>query len=133
MRKIINIFLLLFIANAQDQLSVEDPKQLPNNSSPSTKNSIYELGLGMEFYQYEEPNIMQITGSMLKFNVTTGTISGIFSFQNDLYFATHIGLNVYDGGIVDKNKHVTPYSTKSTDYYAGIVPKIGIGFFGKKK
>lgn len=115
--------------------SPKNQTQNQSKSPPKSQNKlILEAGMGMEYYRYKEPDVMQIQGPMLNFNGAIGVIKSLFRFQSDLYFATHIGANVYDGGLYNSVTQVTTkYSTQSTDYYTGITAKVGINLFNEGK
>ncbi|WP_104696835.1 MULTISPECIES: hypothetical protein [unclassified Helicobacter] len=108
-------------------------KQL-TSSSKSKNQLIAELGMGIEYYRYKEPKVMQIQGPMLNFNGMIGVVRSLFRFQSDLYFATHVGANIYDGSLHNNiTQTTTKYSAQSTDYYTGITTKLGINLFSDGK
>lgn len=144
MKKIFNLCVLCFLlCNALESKTISrygnktrvvNKNKQQNITPPLANQIIAELGIGMEYYKYKEPNVMQITGPMMNFNGTIGVIRKLFRFQTDLYFATHVGANVYDGGLYDHTTQTTTaYSTKSTDYYTGVTTKFGMTFFEMKK
>lgn len=93
-----------------------------------------KLDTGLESYRYEEKSIMNISGLMNRSDVTLGILVDFLRLQLEGYYVKDMGNNIYRGGIsfIDPrvNKiRVVPYSTKSTDWYAGGNLKLGLSLF----
>ncbi|ANV97881.1 hypothetical protein BBW65_03285 [Helicobacter enhydrae] len=136
MKKLICLCLALCLGLQAKPNTPTTNKAPTNHQKPS--NFTTNIGVGIESYYYEEPGLMNVGGSMLNLNVNTEFRQKMFKFENDFYFATHIGANHYDGGIAYSDNAgnvigVKKYNTDSTDYYAGIVPKLGVAFFKQEQ
>lgn len=93
-----------------------------------------KLDTGLEAYQYEEKSLMSITGLMDRTDITLGIAVDFLRLQFEGYYVQDMGNNVYKGGISSFNadtnqREVFPYSTRSTDWYAGGNLKIGLSLF----
>ncbi|MCE3038053.1 hypothetical protein [Helicobacter anatolicus] len=91
-------------------------------------------GLGIDYYHYEEPKVMNIHGPMINFYGDFGITKKLFKFQLDGYFATHFGANKYNGALQSHETQTrTPYNAKSTDWYVGVSTKFGLNLWQHNK
>lgn len=93
-----------------------------------------EFNLGIDYYHYQEPSVMDISGPMLSFDGSFTLGYKLFKFQLDGLFSTYLGANTYEGGLYDNLTHQsTPYSTSSEDWYLGIASRFGVAVNMKDK
>ncbi len=91
---------------------------------------LLDIKTGMEYYQYKEPKLMKITGAMFVLDGGVGVSYKLFKAFTDVYYATDVGINRYDGGFYNsETKQVTPTSTKSRDWYVGWNLKTGVTLY----
>lgn len=88
-----------------------------------------EINLGIDYYHYKEPDVMDISGPMLSIDGSFGVGYKLFKFALDGYFSTHMGANTYEGGLYNNATNQTiSYSTNSQDWYLGIASRAGVSF-----
>lgn len=120
MKKIIIFFFTFSFFYAQTPLS------------PSPKSKIQfggDVNLGIDYYHYKEPDVMDISGPMLNLDGSFFLKYKLFKFQLDGFFSTHLGVNVYDGGLYNNaTKQTIAYSTDSQDWYLGFASRFGVAF-----
>lgn len=106
-----------------------EPLQIPTNPSKSKVRLSGEINLGVDYYHYKEPDVMEIFGPMLSVDGSFGMGYKLFKFQLDGVFSTYLGANTYEGGLFNAttNQSVT-YSTDSQDWYLGISSRAGVAF-----
>lgn len=88
----------------------------------------WDLETGIEAYRYEEKSVMMISGPMYRVDTILGLLIDLFKIQLEGYYSRDLNRNVYNGSlfVVNNGKTTkTPYSTKSTDWYAGGNLKLG--------
>lgn len=93
-----------------------------------------EINLGIDYYHYKEPDVMDISGPMLSIDGSFGVGYKLFKFALDGYFSTHMGANTYEGGLYNNATNQTiSYSTNSQDWYLGIASRVGASFMVVQK
>lgn len=149
MKKIINLltsgFLFLGLAHGLDDYSnyrskPQKHKNKRNKNSQGNSNSnpsgkvVGGLDVGIEYYRYQEPGVMKISGPMMTFYGDVGYVKSFFKIQADGYFSTSLGANHYDGALQNNQTHaVTPYTANSKDWYGAINGKVGVTLFPQNK
>ncbi|WP_147288616.1 hypothetical protein [Helicobacter brantae] len=117
------IFVFLSVVLLSQELS-------PQPIAPQSKIRLSgDLNLGINYYQYKEPDVMDITGPMFSLEGSFGVAYKLFKFQLDGFFSTHLGANEYNGGLYNSaTKETIAYSTESQDWYLGIASRAGMAF-----
>lgn len=122
MKKIWILFCLLTLAYAE-------PLQAPLNPTKSKVRLSGEINLGIDYYHYKEPDVMEIFGPMLSMDGSFGVGYKMFKFQLDGLFSTYLGANTYEGGLFNATTNQSiAYSTDSQDWYLGIASRAGVAF-----
>lgn len=122
MKKIWILFCLLTLAYAE-------PLQSPLNPTKSKVRLSGEINLGIDYYHYREPDVMEIFGPMLSVDGSFGVGYKMFKFQLDGLFSTYLGANTYEGGLFNATTNQSiAYSTDSQDWYLGIASRAGVAF-----
>lgn len=122
MKKIWILFCLLTLAYAE-------PLQAPLNPTKSKVKLSGEINLGIDYYHYKEPDVMEIFGPMLSMDGSFGVGYKMFKFQLDGLFSTYLGANTYEGGLFNATTNQSiAYSTDSQDWYLGIASRAGVAF-----
>lgn len=105
-----------------------------NNPSKSKIKLDGQFNLGIDYYHYKEPDVMEISGPMLSFDGSFGVGYKLFKFQLDGLFSTYMGANKYDGGLFDAtNNQTIAYSTNSQDWYLNIASRAGLSLVVAQK
>lgn len=101
-----------------------------NASVPKSKLRFSgEVNLGIDYYHYKEPSVMDISGPMLSMEGNFSLGYKLFKFQFDGFFSTHLGANFYEGGLFNTATNQTiAYSTDSKDWYLGVASRFGVAF-----
>lgn len=122
MKKIWILFCLL-------TLSYAEPLKIQANSSKSKVRLSGGINLGIDYYHYKEPDVMEIFGPMLSVDGSFGVGYKMFKFQLDGLFSTYLGANTYEGGLFNATTNQSiAYSTDSQDWYLGIASRAGVAF-----
>lgn len=122
MKKIWILFCLLTLAYAE-------PLQAPLNPTKSKVRLSGGINLGIDYYHYKEPDVMEIFGPMLSMDGSFGVGYKMFKFQLDGLFSTYLGANTYEGGLFNATTNQSiAYSTDSQDWYLGIASRAGVAF-----
>lgn len=122
MKKIWILFCLLTLAYAE-------PLQAPLNPTKSKVRLSGGINLGIDYYHYKEPDVMEIFGPMLSMDGSFGVGYKMFKFQLDGFFSTYLGANTYEGGLFNATTNQSiAYSTDSQDWYLGIASRAGVAF-----
>ena len=122
MKKIWILFCLLTLAYAE-------PLQAPLNPTKSKVRLSGGINLGIDYYHYKEPDVMEIFGPMLSVDGSFGVGYKMFKFQLDGLFSTYLGANTYEGGLFNATTNQSiAYSTDSQDWYLGIASRAGVAF-----
>ncbi|WP_305862458.1 hypothetical protein [Helicobacter cholecystus] len=88
-----------------------------------------ELNIGIDYYQYKEPNVMSISGPMLGVDGNFALGYKFFKFQLDGFFSSHLKKNAYKGGLFNSvTGQSIPYNTDSEDWYLGVATRFGVAF-----
>lgn len=88
-----------------------------------------DFNLGIDYYQYKEPDVMDISGPMLTLDGSFSLKYKLFKFHLDGFFSTHLGANIYNGGLYNNTtKQTIAYSTDSQDWYLGVASRFGVAF-----
>lgn len=105
---------------------------LMSANTPAPKSKLRfggEINLGIDYYHYKEPEVMDISGPMLSIDGNFSLAYKLFKFQLDGFFSTHLGANLYEGGLFNNVTNQTiAYNTDSQDWYLGIASKFGVAF-----
>lgn len=108
-------------------LSAEAPASMMVAPSKSKVRIDGEINLGIDYYHYKEPDVMDIFGPMLSIDGSFGVGYKMFKFQLDGFFSTYLGANTYEGGLFNATTNQTiAYSTDSQDWYLGIASRAGL-------
>lgn len=122
MKKIWILFCLLTLAYAESL-------QTPLNPTKSKVKLSGGINLGIDYYHYKEPDVMEIFGPMLSIDGSFGVGYKMFKFQLDGLFSTYLGANTYEGGLFNATTNQSiAYSTDSQDWYLGIASRAGVAF-----
>lgn len=122
MKKIWILFCLLTLTYAE-------PLQAPLNPTKSKVRLSGGINLGIDYYHYKEPDVMEIFGPMLSMDGSFGVGYKMFKFQLDGLFSTYLGANTYEGGLFNATTNQSiAYSTDSQDWYLGIASRAGVAF-----
>lgn len=105
---------------------------LMSANTPAPKSKLRfggEINLGIDYYHYKEPEVMDISGPMLSIDGNFSLAYKLFKFQLDGFFSTHLGANLYEGGLFNNATNQTiAYNTDSQDWYLGIASRFGVAF-----
>lgn len=121
--RIFKFFIFLSVILFSQELS-------PQPLTPQSKIRLGgELNLGIDYYQYKEPDVMDITGPMFSLEGSFSFAYKLLKVQLDGYFSTHMGANEYSGGLYNSaTKETIAYNTQSQDWYLGVASRVGMAF-----
>lgn len=121
--RIFKFFIFLSVVLLSQELS-------PQPLTPQSKIRLGgELNLGIDYYQYKEPDVMDITGPMFSLEGSFSFAYKLLKVQLDGYFSTHMGANEYSGGLYNSaTKETIAYNTQSQDWYLGVASRVGMAF-----
>lgn len=131
MRGVRTLFLAFFVWLYAEPLP---PQQLVPTQSKSKVRLSGEVNLGIDYYHYKEPDVMDIFGPMLSLDGSFGVGYKFFKFQLDGFFSTHLRTNEYEGGLYNSaTKQTIAYNTQSQDWYLGVASRFGLSFLLSQK
>ncbi|PAF42476.1 hypothetical protein [Helicobacter sp. 11S02596-1] len=101
------------------------------HKTPAPHRFYGHIKMGVASYTYKEPDVMSIAGPMAVFGAMGGLkINSFIKSDLEVYYATDMGKNIYDGSVVYKDGRTeplkAPLKAPSKDYYLGGVYRAGL-------